>query len=108
MAGQEDVERFGLGHRSGETIEQESSLAAQAANSFSDQSQNGLVGNQIPPLHEFEGGLQGAAGRAIHRPSGTKDVPGRKVARAEITSQQISLGSFADPGRTQQDKTDPA
>ena len=41
-------------------------------------------------------------------PSGAKDVPGRKVARAEITSQQISLGSFADPGRTQQDKTDPS
>ncbi len=104
FAAKKFIERFGLGQRAGEAVEEEAALAAETTGTFANHFPDGGVGDESATAHEVERGSHGRRRRAIAARRGrAENVAGGEMAGAEALVEKLGLGAFADAGSAEED-----
>lgn len=96
VVGKQGIKRFGLGHSSGEAIENKAIGTLVGFQPFFDQLNDDLVAHQLPRIHD---GLNPLAQLRAGGPLGPEHVAGREVNQAEFVDDLLRLGAFTCPGR---------
>ena len=95
-------ERFGLRNRAGEAVEEEAVLAVGLSETFLDETDNDVVGNELALIHH---GLGGKPERGAGLDGGAQHVPRGNLRNAELFADELRLGALAGAGGADENKT---